>query len=207
MGYGKTSGPTVDSGSSDLLVVANYVWDTGALDWVTAVGSVASGTNVTVTNASIAVTGTFWQATQPVSAASLPLPSGASTEATIATLATQTTLSSLLTELQQKVEAVGALTATSGQVSGLGNNTLVTPTAGKKIRLYYANYNPLLAVEAAFRFGAAGTLFLRTNVVANSVIGKDFGDFRYVEGATDEVLILNLSLAVNVIWNAMYVEV
>ena len=35
-------------------------------------------------NGSIAVTGTFWQATQPVSAASLPLPSGASTKSTLA---------------------------------------------------------------------------------------------------------------------------
>lgn len=34
---------------------------------------------------SVAVTGTFWQATQPVSAASLPLPSGASTAANQAT--------------------------------------------------------------------------------------------------------------------------
>lgn len=37
--------------------------------------------HVNVGNASLAVTGTFWQATQPVSAAALPLPSGAATEA------------------------------------------------------------------------------------------------------------------------------
>jgi hypothetical protein len=36
---------------------------------------------VNFTNASLAVTGTFWQATQPVSVASLPLPSGAATAA------------------------------------------------------------------------------------------------------------------------------
>lgn len=36
---------------------------------------------------SVAVTGTFWQATQPVSAASLPLPTGAATETTLATIA------------------------------------------------------------------------------------------------------------------------
>jgi hypothetical protein len=36
--------------------------------------------HVTVDNASLAVTGTFWQATQPISAASLPLPSGAAQE-------------------------------------------------------------------------------------------------------------------------------
>lgn len=34
-----------------------------------------------LSSASVAVTGTFWQATQPVSAASLPLPSGAATAA------------------------------------------------------------------------------------------------------------------------------
>jgi len=58
---------------------------------------------------SIAVTGTFYQATQPVSAASLPLPSGAATAANQATLiakdfATQTTLAALLAELQLKAD-------------------------------------------------------------------------------------------------------
>ena len=136
--------------------------------------------------------------TVTITAVSLPLGAGAATEATLA---------SLLTELQQKVEAVGALTVASGQVTTLGNNTLITPTSGKKLRLYHVLYNPLLAVEAAFRFGAAGTLFLRTNVLANSVIGKDYGDFKYMQGATDEALILNLSLGVATNWNVMYVEV
>lgn len=39
---------------------------------------------------SVPVTGTFWQATQPVSAASLPLPTGASTETTLAAINTKT---------------------------------------------------------------------------------------------------------------------
>lgn len=100
------------------------------------------------------------------------------------------------------------LTIASGSVSSQGNNTLITPTAGKKIRLYYCAYNPGAAVEAAFRFGAAGTLFLRANLVAaGAVVAKDFGDFRYVQGAADEVLILNLSGAVATIWNAFYTEV
>ena len=38
---------------------------------------------LTKLNASIAVTGTFWQATQPVSFATLPLPAGASTDASL----------------------------------------------------------------------------------------------------------------------------
>jgi len=42
----------------------------------------ASGNlQVDILNASLAVTGTFWQATQPISAASLPLPTGAATSA------------------------------------------------------------------------------------------------------------------------------
>ena len=41
--------------------------------------------NVSVQNASLPVTGTFWQATQPVSASSLPLPSGAATSVNQAT--------------------------------------------------------------------------------------------------------------------------
>lgn len=48
--------------------------------------TVATPLPVTVTG-SVAVTGTFWQATQPVSAASLPLPTGAATESTLTAVA------------------------------------------------------------------------------------------------------------------------
>jgi len=44
-------------------------------------GDATNGLKVNVTNATIAVTGTFWQATQPISAAALPLPTGAATAA------------------------------------------------------------------------------------------------------------------------------
>lgn len=44
-----------------------------------------------VTAPTTPVTGTFFQATQPVSATTLPLPTGASTEATLAALNTKTT--------------------------------------------------------------------------------------------------------------------
>lgn len=96
--------------------------------------------------------------------------------------------------------------AASGSVSGAGNNTLITPTAGKKLRVYYLSYNPTVAAECAFRFGASGSLFLRNNITANSVIAKDFNTFRYIEGAVDESLILNLSAAVATIWNVFYIE-
>ena len=128
-------------------------------------------------------------------------------------------LDQLQTELLQKTEpadaqlitgaitGVGALTYVSGQTSTSGNTTLLTPAGSNRIRVYYASYNPLLAVEAAFRFGATGTLWLRNNITANSVIAKDFGDFRFVQGAASEALILNLSLGVATNWNVLYVEV
>ena len=50
---------------------------------------------------SVAVTGTFWQATQPVSAASLPLPAGASTAAN------QSTGNTSLASIDGKTPALG----------------------------------------------------------------------------------------------------
>ena len=100
-----------------------------------------------------------------------------------------------------------ALTPASGQVSNIGNNILITPKLGMSLRMYYVSYNPLLDVEAAFRFGATGPLFLRNNIVAKSVIAKDFSAARYIQGNINEDFILNLSIAVSTIWNAFYVEV
>jgi hypothetical protein len=79
---------------------------------------------------------------------------------------------------------------------------------GKRLRIYYVSYNPSAAVTVAFRFGAAGALFLR-NVIATggSIVAKDFGDFRYLQGAINESLYLNLSAAVSTAWNVFYVEV
>ena len=67
----------------------------------------------------IAVTGTFFQATQPVSAASLPLPTGA---------ATQTTLASILTNLGSPFQAGGSIGNTSFGISGTLPAFAATPT-------------------------------------------------------------------------------
>jgi len=56
----------------------------------------ASGVlSVDASGHTIPVSGTFYQATQPISAASLPLPTGAATEASLAGLATQATLANV----------------------------------------------------------------------------------------------------------------
>lgn len=103
-------------------------------------------------------------------------------------------------------EAFRQLTIASGQTAAAGNTTLVTPGAGNRLRISYVSYNPAAAVEAAFRFGAAGPLWLRNNITANSVVAKDFGDYRYLEGGADEALILNLSAAVATNWTCFYIE-
>ena len=99
--------------------IANYIWDTGTLAWVPQTsGGSGPSSDVNVTNSSIPVTqagswtvalstgantignvnvngtvpvsGTFWQATQPVSLASIPLATGAATETTLAVISTKT---------------------------------------------------------------------------------------------------------------------
>ena len=131
-----------------------------------------------------------------------PVLSADTLNVTMTGVASQSTLASV-----DANTALRSLTALSGSVNGLGNNTLITPTAGKKVRISYVSYNPALAVEAGFRFGAAGGLFLRNSVGAGAVVAKDFGDMRYLEGAVNEALILNLSVGVAVIWNVLYQEI
>ena len=86
--------------------------------------------SVSVSNfpATQAVTGTFWQATQPISAASLPLPSGAATE---------TTLADVKTSVELIDNAVGSSTggtagANSLLAGGVYNSAAPTLTNGQQ---------------------------------------------------------------------------
>ncbi len=68
---------------------------------------------------SVAVTGTFWQATQPVSASALPLPTGAATEAKQPAFGTAGTPSADVVSVQgvsggEPIEVTGTLTASGG---------------------------------------------------------------------------------------------
>ena len=77
------------------------------------------------TNDSVPVTGTFFQGTQPVSAASLPLPSGASTEATVAKLpiAQGAALGTNAGPLIQGSVTTAAPTYTTGNINPLSLTT------------------------------------------------------------------------------------
>lgn len=68
---------------------------------------------------SVAVTGSFWQATQPVSAASLPLPTGA---------ATATGVTAVVTALGTPMQAGGSIGNTAFGISGTLPGFAATPT-------------------------------------------------------------------------------
>lgn len=80
------------SGAATEATLATMLTLAGFQARVNTLGQKAMAASAPVTLASdqsaLAVTGTFFQATQPVSAAALPLPSGAATEATLATMLT-----------------------------------------------------------------------------------------------------------------------
>jgi hypothetical protein len=120
------------------------------------------GTVSTITN-SVAVTGTFWQATQPISAAALPLPSGAATE---------TTLGDVKTSVQLLDNAVGTVAAgTAGTASLLSgavyNSSAPTLTTGQQVALQ-VDSSGNLKTTATFT-GSIGAVNQGTaNTVANA---------------------------------------
>lgn len=89
----------------------------------------ARAMHVQLQNSSVAVTGTFWQATQPVSAASLPLPSGAATEATLSSLLTSSQLlDDIIATLGSAAPTKGALMAGT---DGTNARALKTDASGE----------------------------------------------------------------------------
>lgn len=75
-----------------------------------------------ITAPTTAVTGTFWQATQPVSAASLPLPSGASTSAN------QSTEITALQLIDNLPNTIGSTTSGQSGALAMGATTTAAPT-------------------------------------------------------------------------------
>jgi hypothetical protein len=102
-------------------------------------------------NTSIGVTGTFWQATQPVSAASLPLPAGAATAANQPTAAAQgSTTSGQTGHLMQGAVTAAAPSYTTAQTSPIS----LTP-AGAVRTDASATTQPISAASLPLPAGAA----------------------------------------------------
>ena len=176
----------------------NRVWDVSTLDWVRMQQPILEGGSITLS-------GAMNQGTPAATANRWPVQITDGTD-----LALVSATGALLVDGSAVTQPVSIATTVptigAGQASSSGNNTLITPTAGMKLRVYYLSYNPVTAAECAFRFGATGTLFLRNNIASKSVVAKEMGVSRYLEGAVNEPLILNLSDAVTTNWTVYYSE-
>jgi hypothetical protein len=137
----------------------------------------------------IPVSGTFWQATQPVSG-------------TVAVANPTTNPETGLAKDATLLRRYGTHTATkAGLANSVGDNTLHTPAAGKRIRLYWlalsASQDNAAENLAIVKFGAAGAAVYRWRLGNPGA----FVGGRTVEGASDAPLILNLSTADALDWN------
>lgn len=107
---------------------------------------------------SITVDGTFWQATQPISADSLPLPSGA------ATSANQTTANTSLSSIDGKIPALGQALATASTPVVLPS-AMVTDLKSVNI----TGTLPAFAATPTVNIGTAPSLtFTNTSFTANA---------------------------------------
>ena len=97
-----------------------------------------------------------------------------------------------------------------------GNNTLVTPAAGKEIRVLAFNLiavgtavNVHILAAAVAKFGSATRPIVldKAGTTGPAGFNSGFCPTGWFEGAADAALILNLSAAQGVVGNVVYVEV
>jgi hypothetical protein len=143
----------------------------------------------------IPVSGTFWQATQPVSG-------------TITVANPTTNPETGLAKDATLLRRYGDHVTKAGVVSTIGDNTLHTPAAGRRIRLYWVGLSTsqdntaenLIQVKLTDADGTVKYRWYLGNPGA-------FVGGRTIEGNVDEPLILNLATADPVSWNVDLEEV
>lgn len=149
--------------------------------------------------APVPVSGTFWQATQPVSAASLPLPAGAATEATLAAIKAKTdnldvALSTRavtgLTDAQLRASAVPVTAASLPLPSGAATSAL--QTAGNASLTSLDGKTPALGQAA---MAASVPVVLASD---QSALPVSIGSIALPTGAATEVTLAALNTKVPV---------
>lgn len=129
----------------------------------------ADSQHTTVDNASLAVTGTFFQATQPVSAASLPLPTGAALDAT---------LTGGTTKAINRGGAKGATVAADITSNPIDANTQALHVDGSKVTqpvsgTFFQATQPVSSAAASQADGHSASIGTTTDLAtANTVIGR-----------------------------------
>ena len=118
------SGAFVDGAITTIGTEADTAWGgSGSSTVIAALKAIyakVAGTLTATISGAVSVTGTFWQATQPISAASLPLPAGAATSANQPTAAAQGSATAAQTGiLAEAAVTTAAPTYTTAQTSPL----------------------------------------------------------------------------------------
>jgi len=171
------SGTVTTGGLTDAQLRASAVPVSGT---VTASGPL---TDTQLRAAAVPVSGTFFQGTQPVSAASLPLPSGAATEATLDTRtgaltetapATDTASSGLNGRLQRIAQRItsliGQIPATLGQKTKA--NSLAVTLASDQDALPITDNAGSLTVDGTVGATQSGTWTVQPGNTANTTAWK-----------------------------------
>lgn len=166
-----------------------------------------------------------------IDAASLPLPAGATTEATLAaqsaklpatlgqkamtasmavTIASDQSTTPNSLETNSLFAGATALTPKFAAISASssGNNTLIAAVAGKKIRVLSYTLVCTTAATAKFQSGAGGTdLCGAMPFGANGGVSVPFNPLGHFETAVNTLLNLSIGSAVQVSGHLCYVEV
>ncbi len=150
---------------------------------------------VTIENGSIAVTGTFWQTTQPVSVASLPLPTGAATSALQTT--GNTSLASLVSAITvcntgAVVISSGTITANAGSGTfAVSASALPLPTGAATSALQTTGNASLVSLVSAITTCNTGAVTISTALPAGTnVIGHVIADSGSTTAVTGNVTVV-----------------
>lgn len=230
--YGEgTSQPFSQNLSGDLRVIAKQSGTYTVSGTVAATQSgtwnVGTVTAVTSITNPVAVTGTFWQATQPVSAASLPLPTGAATAALQGVQGTgsqydppaggsgeigylsgiQNLLNTPLTELAKTpLMTTSDLTYVFNSSSASTARTLVTATASQTTRAYQMVVTAAGATTLDFKDGAGGTIIYTVEFPAAGAFVLDLMERPYFKTSANTLLEVISSAAVKTTVALQYVK-
>jgi hypothetical protein len=129
----------------------------------------------------LAVTGTFWQTTQPVSASSLPLPAGASTSALQST--GNSTLTTINTTLGSPLQSGGSVVVTSAPTTAVTNSGLSNIDVALSTRLKPSD--TLAAVTSITNpVSVTGTFWQSIQPISGTVSASQSGTWTVQPGNT-----------------------
>lgn len=161
---------TPGSGKKVATDEVTYSGDTASVQLVRLVDVSGAEGSKSVTTLTMPVSGTFWQATQPVSAASLPLPSGAATAAKQPALGTAGTASTdVLT-----VQGIASMTAIKVDGSAVTQPVSGTVTANAGTGTFTISgsvaVTTINGVAQAFGSGVRGATVQRVTIATDDLV-------------------------------------